>query len=244
MSADPDHLRMLEAIIFASASPLSETEIAARLPEGAEVEILLGDLSLKYETSGVNLVKRGPKWQFQTAPDLAFLLRKDVEETRRLGRAAVETLAITAYHQHDRKGRFKGVSRAEIETVRGVSLSKGSLDVLLEAGWVKPKGRRRVPGLPVIYGTTDDFLAHFGLESIKDLPGLKDLQDAGLLDPMDQSLAAAMASLSAGEEDADVLPLEAGDEGEELALPEVHQPEEPAETAPANDDVPQGKATD
>jgi segregation and condensation protein B len=231
MTADPDHLRMIEAIIFASGSPLSENELAARMPEGAAIETLLGELAQKYETAGVNLVKRGPKWQFQTAPDLAFLLRKDVEETRRLGRAAVETLAITAYHQHDRKGRFKGVSRAEIETVRGVSLSKGSLDVLLEAGWVKPRGRRRVPGLPVIYGTTDDFLAHFGLETIKDLPGLKELQDAGLLDPMDQSLATAMATLAGGEEDADVLPLEAGDDGEEMQLPEAIEPEPAPEPA-------------
>jgi segregation and condensation protein B len=229
---DMEHLRMLEAILFASAQPLSETEITTRLPDGAAIETLLGELSLKYETAGVNLVKRGPKWQFQTAPDLAFLLRKDVEETRRLGRAAVETLAIVAYHQHDRKGRFKGVSRAEIETVRGVSLSKGSLDVLLEAGWVKPKGRRRVPGLPVIYGTTDDFLAHFGLEAIKDLPGLKELQDAGLLDPMDQSVAAALANLTSAEEDADVLPLEIGDEGEELALPEVAPSHELAQDVP------------
>jgi segregation and condensation protein B len=236
MSADPDHLRMLEAILFASAAPLSENELAVRMPDGAALETLLGELSLKYETAGVNLVKRGPKWQFQTAPDLAFLLRKDVEETKRLGRAALETLAIVAYHQHDRKGRFKGVSRAEIETVRGVSLSKGSLDVLLEAGWVRPKGRRRVPGLPVIYGTTEDFLAHFGLETIKDLPGLKELQDAGLLDPMDQSLATAMANLTGGEEDADVLPLEAGDDGEELALPEPIAAEEPA----APDELPQG----
>jgi segregation and condensation protein B len=242
MTADPDHLRMIEAIIFAAGAPLSESELAARMPEGAAIETLLGELAQKYETAGVNLVKRGPKWQFQTAADLAFLLRKDVEETRRLGRAAVETLAITAYHQHDRKGRFKGVSRAEIEAVRGVSLSKGSLDVLLEAGWVKPRGRRRVPGLPVIYGTTDDFLAHFGLETIKDLPGLKELQDAGLLDPMDQSLATAMATLAGAEEDADVLPLEAGDEGEEMQLPEAPEPEvpegDPSEPEPAADDQP------
>jgi segregation and condensation protein B len=217
---DPDHLRMLEAIIFASPQPLGEGELAQRLPEGAALEILLGALAAKYETAGVNLVKRGPKWLFQTAPDLAFLLRKDVEETKRLGRAAVETLAIVAYHQQDRKGRMKGVSRAEIEDVRGVSLSRGTLDVLIEAGWVKPIGRRQVPGRPIVYGTTQDFLAHFGLESVRDLPGIAELQAAGMLDPLDQSVAAAMSTLTAGDEDAGIDPLEDDDIAEELALPE------------------------
>lgn len=180
----PDYLRMAEAILFAATEPLKEADIAERLPDDANVPDLLKALVAQYEGRGVNLVKRGGAWLFQTAPDLAFLMRKEVDESKRLSRAAVETLAIVAYHQP--------VSRADIEDIRGVSLSKGTLDLLMEAGWVKPVGRREVPGRPVVYGTTAEFLAHFGLESIKDLPGVEELKAAGLLEPIDVQLAQAM----------------------------------------------------
>jgi segregation and condensation protein B len=206
MTLDPQHVRMAEALLFASAEPLTEAQIAARLPEGAPLELILGELAARYEAAGVVLVQRGRHWLFQTAPDLAFLLRKDVEETRKLSRAAVETLAVVAYHQHDRRGRMKGVSRAEIEDIRGVSLSRGTLDLLIEAQWVKPVGRRPVPGRPVVYGTTEAFLAHFGLTALGDLPGLEDLRAAGMLDPFEQSLAELMSRDT--EPDEPMLPLE------------------------------------
>jgi segregation and condensation protein B len=189
MTVNPDHLRMVEALLFAAAEPLNEADLASRLPEGAAVPLLLGALQSKYDGSGVNLVKRGGRWLLQTAPDLAFLMRKEVEEPRRLSRAAVETLAIVAYHQLDKAGRMKGVSRAEIEDIRGVAVSKGTLDLLLEAGWVKPVGRREVPGRPVVYGTTPAFLVQFGLESLTQLPGVDELKAAGLLDPFDPAVA-------------------------------------------------------
>jgi segregation and condensation protein B len=202
---DPEHLRMAEALLFAAAEPLSEKQLAQRLPEGAPLEQILGALAARYESAGVVLVQRGRHWLFQTAPDLAFLLRKDVEETRKLSRAAVETLAVVAYHQQDRRGRMKGVSRAEIEDIRGVSLSRGTLDLLIEAHWVKPVGRRPVPGRPVVYGTTEAFLAHFGLTALGELPGLEDLRASGMVDPFEQSLADLMSRDEAGEP---MLPLE------------------------------------
>jgi len=175
------HLRMIEAILFAAEEPLTAEEIAARLPEGAEVEAHLETLAQSYANRGVNLVRMGERYMFRTAPDLAFLLRREVDEVRHLSRAAVETLAIIAYHQP--------VTRAEIEEIRGVGLSKGTLDTLLEAGWIRPRGRKRTPGRPVMYATTDAFLAHFGLESLEDLPGLGELKAAGLLDSVDEALA-------------------------------------------------------
>lgn len=168
------HLRMLEALLFAAAEPLSEEALAERLPKGADVATLLQQLSARYEKRGVNLMRVAGKWAFRTAPDLAFLLRRETVETRKLSRAAIETLAIIAYHQP--------VTRAEIEQIRGVTVSKGTLDVLLEVGWIKPRGRRRVPGRPLTFGTNEAFLEHFGLESISDLPGLEELKAAGLLD--------------------------------------------------------------
>ncbi|WP_138379722.1 SMC-Scp complex subunit ScpB [Luteithermobacter gelatinilyticus] len=174
-----EQLRIVEALLFASNKPLSSIALAEHLPEGAPVEDLLVTLKQQYEKRGVILVEVAGKWMFQTAPDLAFLLRREVEEERRLSRAAVETLAIIAYHQP--------VTRAEVEEVRGVSLSKGTLDVLMEAGWVRPMGRRRTPGRPMTYGTTDHFLVHFGLQSIKDLPGLAELKAAGFLDNVNTS---------------------------------------------------------
>ena len=168
------HLRMLEALFFASAEPLSEDFLEERLPEGADVAGLLRELQAAYAGRGVNLVYVADKWAFRTAPDLSFLLAPEAVEPRKLSRAALETLAIVAYHQP--------VTRAEIEEVRGVSISKGTLDVLLETGWIRLRGRRRTPGRPVTYGTAEAFLDHFGLETIGDLPGLEELKGAGLLD--------------------------------------------------------------
>jgi segregation and condensation protein B len=168
------HLRMLEALLFAAREPQTEADLAGRMPQGVDLRTLLKELQAAYAGRGVNLWCFGGRWAFRTAADLAFLLRPDAVETRRLSRAALETLAVIAYHQP--------VTRAEIEDVRGVGVSKGSLDVLLESGWVRLRGRRRVPGRPVTYGTTPVFLDHFGLETIDDLPGLTELKGAGLLD--------------------------------------------------------------
>jgi segregation and condensation protein B len=172
-------MRAIEATLFASASPLAVDEIAEHVGEG-EVEIALGRLAAHYEGRGVELVERGGRWHFQTAPDLAHLLRRTREEPRRLSRAATETLAIIAYHEP--------VSRAEIEAIRGVQISKGTLDVLMDAGWVRPAGRREGPGRPLLYATTPEFLTHFGLASRRDLPGIDDLKAAGLLDPLDEAV--------------------------------------------------------
>jgi segregation and condensation protein B len=168
------HLRMLEAMLFAAAEPMSAKEIAARMPEGVELDPLLHELQTAYAGRGVNLRRADDRWAFRTAEDLAFVFKRQVVEQKRLSRAAVETLAVIAYHQP--------VTRAEIEEIRGVSLSRGTLDTLLEAGWIRLRGRRRVPGRPVTFGTTVDFLDHFGLEAIGDLPGLADLKAAGLLE--------------------------------------------------------------
>ena len=165
---------MVEALLFAAREPLDEASISAGLPDGADVPVLLATLTEDYARRGVNLVTRGGKWMMQTAPDLAFLLQREVEQERRLSRAASETLAIIAYHEP--------VTRAEIEEIRGLSISKGTLDVLMETAWVRMKGRRRTPGRPITYGITEEFLVHFGLQTVKDLPGLEELKAAGLLD--------------------------------------------------------------
>jgi segregation and condensation protein B len=170
----PEELRLLEAMLFASAEPLDEATLAARLPAGVDVPAALTRLQEDYAARGVNLVRVAGEWTFRTAGDLAWLLSKETIETRKLSRAAIETLAIIAYHQP--------VTRSEIEDIRGVSTSKGSVDVLLETGWIRPRGRRRAPGRPVTYGTTDMFLSHFGLEALDDLPGLEELKGSGLLD--------------------------------------------------------------
>ena len=169
--------RAVEAAVFASDSPLSVEEIAGHAGEG-DVEAALAALAERYAGHGIDLVERGGRWHFQTAPDLAHILRRTREEPRRLSRAATETLAIIAYHEP--------VSRAEIEAIRGVQISKGTLDVLMEAGWVRTAGRREAPGRPLLYATTPDFLTHFGLGSRRDLPGIDDLKAAGLLDPLDE----------------------------------------------------------
>jgi segregation and condensation protein B len=173
--------RAVEATLFAAAEPMEVADIAAHVGEG-DVEAALASLAERYAGHGIELVTRGGRWQFQTAPDLAHLLRRTREEPRRLSRAATETLAIIAYHEP--------VSRAEIEAVRGVQISKGTLDVLMEAGWVRTAGRRDSPGRPLLYATSADFLTHFGLESRRDLPGIEDLKAAGLLDPLDEDLIA------------------------------------------------------
>ncbi len=166
--------RLLEAILFASADALGDETLAARLPEGVDVAALVAALQADYAERGVNLVRVAGGWTFRTAPDLASLMRIERTTVRKLSRAAVETLAICAYHQP--------VTRAEIEEIRGVAISKGTLDTLFEAGWIRPVGRRRTPGRPVTWGTTDAFLSHFGLQSIADLPGIDELKAAGLLD--------------------------------------------------------------
>ena len=173
-------IRAVEATLFASDQPMTVEQIRAYVGDNVDIAAALEQLAGHYAGRGIELVQRGKTWHFQTAPDLAHLLRREREESRKLSRAAVETLAIIAYHEP--------VSRAEIEAIRGVQISKGTLDVLMEAGWVRPAGRREVPGRPLIYATTPGFLTHFGLASRKDLPGLTDLKAAGLLDPIDEAM--------------------------------------------------------
>jgi segregation and condensation protein B len=176
-SQAPDHgeaMRIAEALLFASAEPLSSEDLKGRLPEGADIDAILQDLATLYAGRGVNLVRVAGRWAFRTASDLSFVLARDVVEQKKLSRAAMETLAIVAYHQP--------VTRAEIEEIRGVATSKGTLDLLLETGWIRLRGRRRVPGRPVTYGTSPAFLEHFGLDTIEDLPGLEELKGAGFIE--------------------------------------------------------------
>jgi segregation and condensation protein B len=230
MSDRFEQLRLIEALLFASAEPMGAEKIARHLPEGADLDGLLRELATLYANRGVNLVKLGERWAFRTAADVAPLLQIETSATRRLSRAAVETLAILAYHQP--------VTRGEVEEIRGVALSRGTLDTLLEAGWIKPKGRRRTPGRPVTWGTTDDFMDHFGLESLDALPGLAELKAAGLLDarPAITALTARgrlldaadegvdMAEETEPEQDEEETPL-ASDFGEDL-VPDEHEDEE------------------
>lgn len=167
------NIRVVEALLFASAEPISVEEVRPFLSDNADIEALFDRLQNQYTTRGVNLVKRGGKWAFRTAEDLAFLLRREETATKPMTRATLETLSIIAYHQP--------ATRAEIEEIRGVATGKGTLDLLMEAGWIKMRGRRRTPGRPVTYGTTDAFLDHFGLEMLTDLPGLDELKGSGLL---------------------------------------------------------------
>ena len=168
------HLRIVEALLFAASEALSTDQLTKHLPEGADIDGLLADLQANYQNRGVNLVQVAGKWMLRTADDLSFLLRRESVEQKRLSKAALETLAIVAYHQP--------VTRAEIEDIRGVAISKGTLDMLLEIGWVRMRGRRRTPGRPVTYGTTEAFLTQFGLNDPSDLPGVQELKGAGLLD--------------------------------------------------------------
>jgi len=202
-------LRMVEAILFAAAEPLDEPSIAERLPPDSDVPALLAELEEIYAKRGVNLIRVAGRWAFRTAPDLAVLLQKNTVEQRRLSRAAMETLAIVAYHQP--------VTRAEIEEIRGVTVSKGSLDLLLEVGWIKMRGRRRVPGRPVTYGSTEAFLTHFGLDKVSDLPGLEELKAAGVIEgrtPAAFSIPNPSDALAPDED-----PLEIGDQDELFSPP-------------------------
>ena len=195
MNRPDDLVRGVEAALFAAEEPMTAETLSAHLG-GADVREALRELAEHYRERGVRLVERGRRWQFQTAPDLAHLLRREREQVRKLSRAATEVLAIVAYHEP--------VSRAEIEAIRGVQTSPGTLDVLMEAGWVRVAGRREVPGRPVIYATTPEFLSHFGLESRRDLPGIEELKAAGLLDPVDMAIEA----LGASEEQSEAAALE------------------------------------
>ena len=172
--ARPEELRLLEALLFASNEPLDTATLAKRMPEGVDVKAALEQLQADYTLRGVNLVRVANKWTFRTAGDLSWLMTRESTETRRLSRAAIEVLAIIAYHQP--------VTRAEVEEIRGVVTSKGTLDTLLETGWIRLRGRRKAPGRPVTYGTTPRFLEHFGLNAVDDLPGLEELKGAGMLD--------------------------------------------------------------
>jgi segregation and condensation protein B len=187
-----DILRLIEAVLFAAEEPLSPKDVARHAGATDDVRPYLRALRDHYAGRGIELVERGGRWHFQTAPDLSHILRREREEPRKLSRAAVETLAIIAYHEP--------VSRAEIEAIRGVQVGKGTLDVLMEAGWVHPAGRREVPGRPLIYATTLDFLTHFGLTSRRDLPGIDDLRAAGLLEPIDLAME-SLTSVSHDDKD-------------------------------------------
>ena len=209
MSRPDDLVRGVEAALFAAEEPLTAEQLSAHLG-GADVREALGEIEAHYRERGVRLVERGRRWQFQTAPDLAHLLRREKEQVRRLSRAATEVLAIVAYHEP--------VSRAEIEAIRGVQTSAGTLDVLMEAGWVRAAGRREVPGRPVIYATTPEFLSHFGLTSRKDLPGIDELKAAGLLDPVDEAYEALSTPGDDEPEEQPDEPEDAADEAEEASL--------------------------
>lgn len=227
--ARPEELRLLEALLFASSEPLDQAALGKRMPDGVNVKEALAQLQADYALRGVNLVRIGTKWTFRTANDLSWLMTRESTETRRLSRAAIEVLAIIAYHQP--------VTRAEIEDIRGVVTSKGTLDVLLETGWIRPRGRRKTPGRPLTFGTTETFLSQFSLEALGDLPGLEELKGTGLLDsrlPSGFSVPAPSDD-PALREDED--PLEPGDldlsiapavEPENLA-PETPEPEKPGD---------------
>jgi segregation and condensation protein B len=216
--------RIAEALLFASAEPLDEAEIARRLPEGADVGAALEGLRARYAGRGVTLTRAGRKWFFRTAADLAWILAREKVEEKKLSRAALETLAIVAYHQPS--------TRAEIEEIRGVALSKGTLDVLLDTGWIRLRGRRKAPGRPITYGTTDAFLMHFGLEQIGDLPGLEELKGAGLFEGrLPKGFGVPQPSDDAALRD-DEEPLEA----EAPELLEMEFPEAPDEPDAAEDE--------
>ena len=216
--ADPErvrHLRLIEALLFASDKPLPVAELSERLPEGADVGTLIADLAQHYRHRGINLVEVAGGWAFRTAPDLAAALRPGRTEVRRLSRAAIETLSIIAYHQP--------TTRGEIEEVRGVAVAKGTLDQILETGWIRPGGRRRTPGRPLSWVTTPAFLDHFGLSSLDDLPGLAELKAAGLLDPNPGTMGISMEGTDLdGETDrqADLLDDENFDDDEDYDAPD------------------------
>ena len=198
MKRADDLTRAVEAVLFAATEPMTVDAIRAHLGNADNIRAVLEEIQADFAGRGIELVRRADRWHFQTAGDMAHLLRRDREEPRKLSRAGIETLAIIAYHEP--------ATRAEIEAIRGVQISKGTLDVLMEAGWIRPAGRREVPGRPLLYATTPEFLAHFGLASRRDLPGIDDLKAAGLLDPIDLTLE------HAGESDDDNVEVENVDE--------------------------------
>jgi len=211
VQARPEELRLLEALLFAASEPLDQAALAKRMPDGVDVKVALAQLQADYASRGVNLVRVANKWTFRTAGDLSWLMTKEITKTRRLSRAAIEVLSIIAYHQP--------VTRAEIEEIRGVITSKGTLDVLLETGWIKPRGRRKTPGRPLTFGTTETFLSQFSLEALGDLPGLEELKGTGLLDsrlPTGFSVPAPSDDPALREDEE---PLEAGDLELTLAPP-------------------------
>ncbi|MFT7574295.1 MAG: segregation and condensation protein B [Alphaproteobacteria bacterium] len=205
-----EHVRIVEAMIFAAPQPVSEKKLAEQLPADIDVRALLEQLQSEYETRGVHLIRVAGKWAFRTADDLSYLLEKYATEERRLSKAALETLSIIAYHQP--------VTRSEIEEIRGVQTSRGTLDVLMETSWIRPRGRRRAPGKPLTYGTTEEFLSHFGLDALGDLPGLAELKGAGLLDSQLPPDFAVPNPINVAALMPDELPLEDDEEPEELAL--------------------------
>ncbi|MGY3482427.1 segregation and condensation protein B [Bradyrhizobium sp. USDA 4011] len=225
--ARPEELRLLEALLFASAEPIDQATLAKRMPDGVDIKVALAQLQAEYAPRGVNLVRVANKWTFRTAGDLSWLMTRESTETRKLSRAAIEVLAIIAYHQP--------VTRAEIEEIRGVVTSKGTIDVLLETGWIRPRGRRKTPGRPLTFGTTDAFLSQFSLEALGDLPGLEELKGTGLLD----SRLPTGFSVPSPSDDAtlreDEEPLEPGDTLELLLAPavepEAEEPKTESETA-------------
>ena len=233
--ARPEALRLLEALLFAAAEPLDETTLAKQLPNDVDVKEMLALLQTEYATRGVNLVRIGRKWMFRTASDLSWLLTKHTVESRKLSRAAIETLAIIAYHQP--------VTRAEIEEIRGVQTAGGTLDVLLKTDWIRPRGRRKVPGRPITYGTTEEFLTHFGLEEVSDLPGLEELKGAGLLEGgLPAGFAVPVPSDDTTLRD-DEDPLEPGDLDLALAPSSVENAEaEPSIEAEAADETAEAEA--
>lgn len=231
-----EQIRLLEALLFASAEPRSVGDLARYLPEEADIEDLLGELQQLYANRGVTLRRVGDGWAFRTSEDLAGKLRIERQVTRKLSRAAVETLAIVAYHQP--------VTRAEVEEIRGVSLNKGTLDVLLEADWIRPRGRRQTPGRPVTWGTTQTFLDHFGLSSVKDLPGIEELKAAGLIDqrPALTALSARGLLTDVGQgEDTEDSQGGSGDESSDVDEPEKLDPDFGEDLVPETSDDDEGE---
>jgi segregation and condensation protein B len=243
-----EHVRMAEALLFAAEEPLDEATIASRLPEGADIPVIINALTAHYAVRGVNLVSTGGRWWLRTSPDLAPILRRDSQNTKKLSRAALETLAIVAYHQP--------VTRAEIEGIRGVSVAKGTLEVLLETGWVRLRGRRKTPGRPVTFGTSKEFLDHFGLETIGDLPGVDELKAAGLLDArlpdgLDVPLPSDDPALREDEDELDpddldfLTPLDPEEEpSEALSRGDDEAPSEDVEALPSEEAAPSEEAED
>ncbi|MEN3347082.1 MAG: segregation and condensation protein [Bradyrhizobium sp.] len=233
--ARPEELRLLEALLFASSEPIDQATLAKRMPDGVDIKKALAQLQAEYAPRGVNLVRVANKWTFRTAGDLSWLMTRESTETRKLSRAAIEVLAIIAYHQP--------VTRAEIEEIRGVVTSKGTIDVLLETGWIRPRGRRKTPGRPLTFGTTDGFLSQFSLEALGDLPGLEELKGTGLLDsrlPTGFSVPSPTDDVTLREDED---PLEPGDTLELLLAPSAEPDAEASEAdAEVSEDAPQAAA--